>query len=585
MQWKNTGLVMVGKSGDWLNFPYETSGIHIVPEIDCCRILTSQTCEILQLVPNASIATLEIGSTDPAALILDAMEAFEEGDPKSDENIRIIAAANQLNEAVTSCIHASSYEFFAPQQQRLLKAASYGKVFCPDFDPTEFVDTAKKLRILNDVRRADIGLPLTIQQYNRLTPEVLLGRLTIRNYHYLALKIAELLHYKNERILIHWACEKIRKLHATMPTITDEAINEIIKKQLSAFGKISYLAIAEVAYSIGRRQLATMILEQEQQPHDQIPLLLRMNEEELALQKAIASDDPDLIYYTVIMLQNKFLLQAQQQQQQQQASDQSAPSSSSSSSSSPSSLDSFYKIMLNYPAAMNLLKCYYKQKMTSSDRSWINQLLLAQKQYVECGHYALQQSFMQYQTVDQTNLLKEAAGCYHVTKHTIDGAFFKQQVEDQLELMNAQAILRSRSHSSYPFEGLSIIETARALVRLAAQSHEESRWIESEMPKFVKKFKIPEKALYYHKIEAFSELQDWSSLFRFAQEKKSPVGYRPFALAALKYGASDGEIERYIDKITVLEDKYDLYLKIKVYPKACEVANKLRDPYRLQEVS
>jgi hypothetical protein len=55
------------------------------------------------------------------------MEAFEEGDPKSDENIRAIAATDQLEEAVQACINAASAEFDISRQQSLLKAASYGK--------------------------------------------------------------------------------------------------------------------------------------------------------------------------------------------------------------------------------------------------------------------------------------------------------------------------------------------------------------------------------------------------------------------------------------------------------------------------
>jgi hypothetical protein len=39
----------------------------------------------------------------------------------------------------------------------------------------DFVATAKKLRILNDVRHSSVGMPITVQQYNRLTPEVLVG--------------------------------------------------------------------------------------------------------------------------------------------------------------------------------------------------------------------------------------------------------------------------------------------------------------------------------------------------------------------------------------------------------------------------
>jgi hypothetical protein len=51
-----------------------------------------------------------------------------------------------------------------------------------------------------------------------------------------------------------------------------------------------------------------------------------------------------------------------------------------------------------------------------------------------------------------------------------------------------------------------------------------------------------------------------------------------------RYRAADQEIERYIEKITVPEDKYELYLEIKAYSKAVDIAVKLRDPYRLQEV-
>lgn len=89
----------VGPFGDWLNFPYDVA-VHLVSEPDCCRIITCNGCEVLQRVPPSTVAIRSVGSTEPAALMVDAMEAFEEGDPKSDENIRSIAASNQLVEAV-----------------------------------------------------------------------------------------------------------------------------------------------------------------------------------------------------------------------------------------------------------------------------------------------------------------------------------------------------------------------------------------------------------------------------------------------------------------------------------------------------
>eukprot|EP01031_Cornospumella_fuschlensis_P028065 gene28065-33886_t len=212
MRWANTGVVMVGPYGDWLNFPPDSTGLCIVPEPDCCRIVSNKTCSILQMVSPHTQSALELGSTDPAALILDAMEAFEEGDAKSDENIRIIAAANQLADAVHTCILAASHEFEPAQQQRLLKAASYGKAFGPDIDATAFVETSKRLRVLNMVRQPSIGLPLTITQFLTLSAEVLVGRLTSRNEHYLALKISELLKLRTEQVLIHWAKCKVRQM-------------------------------------------------------------------------------------------------------------------------------------------------------------------------------------------------------------------------------------------------------------------------------------------------------------------------------------------------------------------------------------
>lgn len=529
LQWRNTGLVMVGPFGDWINFPYDSAGIHIIPEIDCCRIVTSSTCEILQMVPPQSVQALEIGSTDPAALILDAMEAFEDGDPKSDENIRTIAATNQLNDAVLNCISAAASEFHPQSQQRLLKAASYGKAFCPDLDPMEFVETAKKLRVLNEVRRPEIGLPLTIQQYTRLTPEVLVGRLTSRNCHFLALKICELLRLKNERVLIHWACEKIRRMAQT--GATDDEINRTIKTQLAPYGRISYLAVAEAAYSIKRKKLATIILDREQQPEDQIPLLLKMNEEELALQKAITSEDTDLIYYTIMTLESRARLAMMQNN--------ATASSSSSSGNNKQPIDNFYRIIHYYPEASNLLRIYYRQKTSINDRSILHNLLLYSKHYLEAGNAAVQQAIQQFNPMEKMKYFKESLQIYTISGSSGTGGsnkdiyFYKTMVEEELELMEIQKQLELRSKQEH-FNELTVHEILQLLIELGQREISESRWTEQEIQKILKKFKISEKMIYYLKIDTYSKATDWNILYKFSNEKKSPVGYRPFATACLK---------------------------------------------------
>jgi vacuolar protein sorting-associated protein 16 len=71
--WKNTGIVMVGPYGDCIVLPYENE-VHLVSEQDCCRVISSYSCDIIQRVPPSTEAIKKIGSTDPAALLYDAME-------------------------------------------------------------------------------------------------------------------------------------------------------------------------------------------------------------------------------------------------------------------------------------------------------------------------------------------------------------------------------------------------------------------------------------------------------------------------------------------------------------------------------
>ena len=61
-------------------------------------------------MPAATEAIHRIGSTDAAAMLYDAAEAFEDGDPKADENIRSIEHAAQLADAVQANMLAAVRE-------------------------------------------------------------------------------------------------------------------------------------------------------------------------------------------------------------------------------------------------------------------------------------------------------------------------------------------------------------------------------------------------------------------------------------------------------------------------------------------
>lgn len=52
----------------------------------------------------------------------------------------------------------------------------------------------------------------------------------------------------------------------------------------------------------------------------------------------------------------------------------------------------------------------------------------------------------------------------------------------------------------------------------------------------VKEFGISESKLWYSKMLALAEKQKWDLLRKFAESKKSPIGYAPFAEACVTFG-------------------------------------------------
>lgn len=447
-----------------------------------------------------------------------------------------------------ACISAAAAEFELERQQSFLKAASYGKSFCPNMNPSLFVDTARKLRVMNNVRHVDVGMPLTIQQFNKLTAEVLVSRLTIQNHHLLALRICDLLKLKNEHVLLHWACEKVKKLAST--SVSDEEITLAISRRLSGQGRVSYLEIANTAFMMGRRRLSTMILDMEQNAADQIPLLLSMKEDELALQKAINSNDTDLTYNTLFHLEKT------------------------------RDLDSFFRLVYTHAEAVNLLKIFYRTKVTPSDKSLLHSLFAFSKNHYECGVICWKHAYMQPALNRRVQLMKDASSCFGASR---DFGQFKSIIDEQIDLLETQRALEMRSRSE--FIGLTAAQTVKKLFALAVEfATEAARW-DQEAGKIIKKFKISEKVVTHIRVDVLAEMGEWVTLHRYANDKKPLIGYKPFALACIKHGQPKTETEKYIDKIESKEEKFELYIDLEMWGKATDAAYKLKDPMRLQEVA
>lgn len=248
-------VLLVGLLGDFVKFAMDEP-FHLVPEFDGCRIVGNDKSEWLARVPEATESIFKIGSNTPAARLYDAQEAFEAGQARADDNLRELSGDPvAMKTAIEQCLHAAAYEVEYEVQRSLLKAASYGKLVCPSYKADKFVDMCRVLRVLNDIRNPSVGMPLTYQQYTKLEGETLVDRLVNRHQHLLAMRICEYLKIHPERVLVHWACQKIKHCEE----LSDAQLGEVIVKKLSLCPGISYSNIASTAFRHGRRSLATLV--------------------------------------------------------------------------------------------------------------------------------------------------------------------------------------------------------------------------------------------------------------------------------------------------------------------------------------
>ena len=161
------------------------------------------------------------------------------------------------------------------------------------------MNVGQALKVLNAVRFYEIGIPLSYAQYTQLSPSHLISRLLSRNLHLLALRISSYLSLPPDAVLKHWACAKIVRSRPTASTGEldgDDALCRAIVEKFEGLGGagVSYADIAKRAWEVGRTALATRLLDHETRASDQVPLLLSMKEDRLALAKAVESGDSDL---------------------------------------------------------------------------------------------------------------------------------------------------------------------------------------------------------------------------------------------------------------------------------------------------
>ncbi|CAO3625786.1 unnamed protein product [Cunninghamella echinulata] len=519
-------VLMIGPFGDWIKFSYDEP-IFLSSEIDGIRITSNDKCELLQKVPTSTEEIFKIGSTSPAAMLYDALDHYEKRSPKADENIRTIRP--ELSDAVDCCIEAAGFEFQHYYQRSLLKAASFGKCFLDGYNADNFVEMAQSLRVLNAVRYYDIGIPLTYTQYKRISPENLIDRLVQRHQHLLAIRIAEYLNIRTDKILIHWACAKIKS-----SSDDDDATCRAIVEKLSKNPGLSFAEIANTAHNTGQTRLATKLLDYEPRAAEQVPLLISMQEDETALIKAIESGDTDLVYLVIFHLKRKL------------------------------PLGEFFRMINNKPLACSLLEVYCKEQ----DQELLKDFYYQDDRRIESANMIFSEAFTHSDITERISKLKVAGKIYQDDKEC---AFESKVVDDSVKLLQLQTQLEKDTHQS--FIGLSVSETIYKCTIIG--QHSKASKVRAD-------FKVGDKRFWWVKLRALVEVRDWDQLDKLAKSKKSPIGYEPFVEECIK-AKQYQEASKYILKCDP-NSRPMLFVKIGAFKEAGEQAFLNKDMEGLRQV-
>ncbi|GES63850.1 vacuolar protein sorting vps16 [Aspergillus terreus] len=505
-------LHLIGPNGVAARYYYD-GAVHVIPEFDGVRLLTNDTCEFLHKVT-------------------DSIDLLEKKSPKADENIQRIRSS--LPEAVDMCVKAAGHEFDPYWQKRLLKAASFGKSVLELYNSDDFVEMTEKLRVLKAVRDYQIGLPISYEQYMRLTPEKLIERLVNRNEYLLAIRISEYLQIPADRIYVHWASQKVK-----VSTVDDEAVCKLIVQRLEGKPGISFELIAQAAYDEGRSHLATQLLNHEPRAGKQVPLLLNMEEDEIALDKAIESGDNDLVNYVLLHLKSKV------------------------------PLASFFRMINTRPMASALVETTAR----GEDTELLKDLYYQDDRPIDGSNVLVAEA------LNETDLSRKIEKLHLASRLLADSkdptvVLQQKLLSESSHLLKAQEGLDKDLSDRTEFLGLSLNETVYRLIR--AGYGKRAQKIQSE-------FKMPEKTYWWLRLRALVAKRDWGELEEIGRNKKSPIGWEPFYNEIL--GAGNTKLASvFVPKCTSLpvEEKVEMWVKCGMIAKAGEEAFRAKDVNTLE---
>ncbi|EHB04285.1 Vacuolar protein sorting-associated protein 16-like protein [Heterocephalus glaber] len=329
-------------------------------------------------------------------------------------------------------------------------------------------------------------------------------------------------------------CEYLRLPEVQQKDVSDEDVARAINQKLGDTPGVSYSDIAARAYGCGRTELAIKLLEYEPRSGEQVPLLLKMKRSKLALSKAIESGDTDLVFTVLLHLKNEL------------------------------NRGDFFMTLRNQPMALSLYRQFCKHQELETLKDLYNQ----DDNHQELGSFHLRASYAAEERIEgRVAALQIAADAFYKAKNE----FAAKATEDQMRLLRLQRRLEDELGGQ--FLDLSLHDTVTTLIVGGHNKRAEQ---------LSRDFRIPDKRLWWLKLTALADLEDWEELEKFSKSKKSPIGYLPFVEICMKQH-NKYEAKKYASRVGP-EQKVKALLLVGDVAQAADVAIEHRSEAELSLV-
>lgn len=507
-----------------------TANAKISVETDGVRLFESTQVEFVEAANREKIAVLNRNLNEDGAHLYKAAQEMSQG--TGHNSFAASTVIQDLYKAIDECI-STACDMWQPEEQTiLLKAARFGMAYTNTTpDTTKLMRAIKEIRVLNELRKVRTGIPLTHRQFRTIGETCVINRLIDMGSYSVAIQVSQWLGGENsgnvDRVLLEWVRRcigSVSKSNERMNQTALEALDNKISAKLLQFPHVSMADAARQAIEAKLPDLARLFIKRETDDESHVAVLLQLNDVNQALNKAAATQRPQLIHQVVRHLMS-------------------------------SETRSSYELAISQiPRAQCLYQDLVRQEGETRGVSGRQMLALLEQasdfERQTLFHFDVAQT--ERNPDERLNALRRAKDA---AKSMGDKA-----IEEILNDVSAFAPLQIQRGQADMSVRDTIIEMAHDTAKVA-QLKQQAR--------------LNDKQVLLWTIEGLAKKGKMEQLFDLAQ-KRSPIGYAPFVKACVRYKRMD-EIKKYYQKANGYPDLVAANLAMKNYVEAAKLAYDRRD--------